>query len=103
MGKIWSQTDMANLLADTMENISSHVKFADFLRPTTLILFTMALYGAGIVRRLFKLRAALAGIGNLPGRRTVFGPYTLLANVFPQIRYINLQAGWQFRAKYSRE
>jgi hypothetical protein len=68
MGKVWSQIDMAHLLADTMDNISSHVKVADLFRPTTLVILTMAFYGAGIVRRLFKLRAALTGIGNLPGR-----------------------------------
>jgi hypothetical protein len=103
MGNSWSQTDMAHLLADTMDNISTYVKSTDLFRPTTLIILVVALYGTGSVRRLFKLRAALAGIGNLPGRRTVCGPYTLLANVLPRIPYINLQAGWQLREKYSRE
>jgi hypothetical protein len=94
---------MARLLADTMDKISSNVKVTNLFRPTDLIILVIALYGAGIVRRIFKVRAALAGIGNLPGRRTVCGPYTLLASILPQIPYINLRAGWQLKEKYSRE
>jgi hypothetical protein len=103
MGNISSRVEMADLFSATMDNISSHIKMEDLLRPTTLVILAITIFSADIVRRIIKLRAALAGIGNLPGRRTACGPFTLLASILPQIPYINLRAGWQFREKYSRE
>jgi hypothetical protein len=86
-----------------MDNISSRIKMADLIQPTTLIILAITFSGAEIVRRIVKFRAALAAIGNLPGRRTACGPYTLVASILPQIPYVNLRAGWQFREKYNRE
>lgn len=83
-----------------MDNILSHITKDDLLRPSTLVAIAAALCGAELARRILKLRAALAGIGNLPGRRTLCGPHTLLAAFLPQIPYINLPAGWQFKEKY---
>jgi hypothetical protein len=103
VGNISSQIEMADLFAATMDNISSHIKTADLFQPTTLIILAITFSGAEIIRRIVKFRAALAAIGNLPGRRTACAPYTLLGGILPQIPYINLRAGWQFREKYDRE
>jgi hypothetical protein len=103
MGNIYSRTEMADLFAATINNISSHIQKSGLSQPNNLVILAVALSGAEVARRVIKFRAALAAIGNLPGRRTAVGPYTLLASLLPQIPYINLPAGWQFKEKYSRE
>src|SRR5450631_2409833 len=103
MENISLRMEMADLFTTTMDNISSHIKMADLLRPTNLIILAITLSSADIARRIIKLRAALAGIGDLPGRRTACGPFTILASFLPQIPYINLRAGWPLKERYSRE
>lgn len=86
-----------------MGNILSQIKINDIFRPTSLVILGFTLYGARVLRRVMVVRAAIAGIGNLPGGRTMYGPYTLLSKILPPIPYINRPGGWQYRQKYGRE
>lgn len=84
-----------------MGNVASQIKPSDVLQPINLVALVVTLLGVDTARRFFQARAALARIGNLPGPRAIFGPYSPISMILPPIPYLNLPADLQFREKYS--
>lgn len=76
-----------------MGNISS--------KGLKVVLFGVSIYGIHFVRRLIKVRGILAGFGNLPGGFAIYGPYSLVTRLLPQIPYLTRKPGWQMRHKYA--
>lgn len=81
----------------------SQITTNDIFRPSHLLILALTLCGAHFVRRIIQLRASLAGIKNLPGERSMYGPYTIMSKILPSIPYINRREGWQFRQKHGCE
>ncbi|KIM26467.1 hypothetical protein M408DRAFT_72781 [Serendipita vermifera MAFF 305830] len=84
-----------------MGSFLSQVKLEEIFKPINFLILAVSLYGLRVVRRVVQVRAALASVGNLPGGRIVYGPYSIMARILPSIPYITRQPGWQFKEKYA--